>query len=297
MSVIDKSTQFIHLKDGRRLSYSEYGYIDGKPVFLFHGWVGSRMEGAYLKNQAIKHNIRLITPDRPGIGYSDLKKERSFLDWQDDLLELADGLRIDKFAVIGMSGGGPYAAAAAYKIPTDHLVATAIVCGQGKIDLDLEGMNPQNIQIHTIMKEKSLEEASQFLDNSMGQMYQSEEKTKQAVQRMRDFLPEPDRKILSENSFLEIFIADGIEGFRQGSLGPAIGGKLYTKPWGFNLKDIKAKVYLFHGEQDVNIPVQIGRKIAKSIPNCEATFYPDEGHMSLIANRFEEIIKNITILL
>ena len=129
MSDNGKFNQTIRLKDGRTLGYTDLGNSDAKPVFHFHGFLGSRLEAILLSEKDIENlNIRLIGIDRPGIGLSDFKKNRTLLDWPDDVVELTDALGIDKFIVEGISGGGPYAAACAYKIP-ELLHSCGIISG------------------------------------------------------------------------------------------------------------------------------------------------------------------------
>jgi len=116
--MITPSTEnLIHLSDGRKLGYAEYGTPAGKLIFYFHSHPGSRINGRFMDQIAKKIGVRIIAPDRPGCGLSDFKPERTFLDWPQDVLELADHLEIDKFAVLGASGGGPYAAVCANNIP------------------------------------------------------------------------------------------------------------------------------------------------------------------------------------
>ncbi len=67
------------------------------------------IEARVLAAQARKTDIRLIGIDRPGMGRSQFQKRRCLLDWPDDVMELADYLGIERFAVLGVSGGGPYA--------------------------------------------------------------------------------------------------------------------------------------------------------------------------------------------
>jgi pimeloyl-ACP methyl ester carboxylesterase len=74
--------------------------------------------------------VRLIAVDRPGYGMSDAKRGRTLLDWPDDVIELADALSLEKFAVMGVSGGGPYGLSCAFKIP-ERLTKTVIVGGMG----------------------------------------------------------------------------------------------------------------------------------------------------------------------
>ena len=101
-------TNYQSLADGRTLAYCEYGDPRGIPMFYAHGGSGSRMEGAVFNDAAAKYGFRLIATDRPGMGQSTLKLNRKFLDYPHDILELADHLGLDKFGVLGWSGGGPH---------------------------------------------------------------------------------------------------------------------------------------------------------------------------------------------
>ena len=110
-------TDNVRLPDGRDLCYTCHGPADGEPVFLFHGEPGSRMfmPDADAPGRA---GVLLITMDRPGYGRSTAQGGRTLLDWPDDVAFLADRLGIDRFSVLGISGGGPHALACAYRIPT-----------------------------------------------------------------------------------------------------------------------------------------------------------------------------------
>jgi pimeloyl-ACP methyl ester carboxylesterase len=123
----------IQLHDGRTLGYAEYGSSHGKTIFYFHGHPGSRFEARFLAEQTVQYGVRLIGVDRPGMGLSSFKRGRRILDWPDDAAELADSLQIEHFAVVGFSGGGPYALACAHKIP-QRLTACGIISGVGHIN-------------------------------------------------------------------------------------------------------------------------------------------------------------------
>ena len=107
---------FVVLKNNRKLCYLECGDPKGFPLFFFHGWPGSRLQGRNFDSIGKKNGIRIIATDRPGFGQSDYYDERTLLDWADDIEALADHLKIKKFSILGNSGGGPYAAACAFKI-------------------------------------------------------------------------------------------------------------------------------------------------------------------------------------
>jgi pimeloyl-ACP methyl ester carboxylesterase len=139
----NKEDQVLELKDGRKLGYAEYGDLNGKPMFHFHGHPGSRLEARLFGEKPKEHGVHIISVERPGIGLSDFLHKRTLLDWPDDIIELADHLGLDKFVVEGMSGGGPYAVACAYKIP-ERLTCCGIIAGMGLINWSRKGMMLSN---------------------------------------------------------------------------------------------------------------------------------------------------------
>ena len=66
-----------------------------------------------------------------------------------------------------------------------------------------------------------------------------------------------------------------------------------VKPWGFDPQSINAHVGLWHGGEDADAPVAMGRWIAAALPNCQAHFLPDEGHISLIIKNAEMILTSL----
>ena len=107
----------VTLRDRRRLGFAEFGDQQGRPLFYFHGFPGSRLEARLADRISRDLHVRFIAIDRPGYGLSSFKAGRSFLDLADDVCDLADTLEIGRFSILGVSGGGPYAAACARKIP------------------------------------------------------------------------------------------------------------------------------------------------------------------------------------
>jgi len=285
----DRTNQQIKLKDGRMLGYAEYGAPEGKPVFYFHGFPSSRLDWSLFDadDSATELNARIIAVDRPGTGISEFKREREILDWPDDVIELADALQVDRFAILGISGGGPYAAVCAFKL-SGRLTATAIVCGMGPSEAPgaQEGMSWSNMGVG-----KSPEERRQTL---MGLAHLTKETPDQLVSMMKQPtvpFPEPDRVILDQPGVAEMFINTGFgEAFRSGIDGVDQDAALYAGPWGFQLKDITSEVHLWHGEPDINVLVSVGRYVADAIPNCNATFLKDEGHFSIARNHIREIL-------
>jgi pimeloyl-ACP methyl ester carboxylesterase len=115
-TAIPRLDRTIELADGRTLAFSEWGVPDGKPLVFLHGVPGSRLMCPDL-DATEAAGVRLITIDRPGYGRSDLQPDRTRLNWVEDYLQLIDHLELDTCPVVGMSGGGPYALACAYRSP------------------------------------------------------------------------------------------------------------------------------------------------------------------------------------
>ena len=276
----------ITLSDRRRLSFAEFGERKGKPVFYFHGFPGSRLEAKLADDISRESKIRFIGIDRPGYGLSDFKPERRIIDWANDVTELADALGIDRFSILGVSGGGPYAAAYACKIP-DRLDAVGIICGMGPVDISdlIRGMPWLYRQGLRLAGHSP--GITTFLYSFSALVFRF------YPERMLSILSGkaagPDKIALKNKELIQVLCASFREAFRNSLRGPATDVVLYSRPWGFSLKTIKIAVHLWHGEKDRIVPPEMGRYMARSIPNCHATFYPDECHFSIILNRIREI--------
>jgi pimeloyl-ACP methyl ester carboxylesterase len=108
-------------------------------------------------------------------------------------------------------------------------------------------------------------------------------------------LPEPDRRALSSPDLRAALIASSTEALRSGVQGAAADGLLYARPWDFDLRKIRVPIHLWHGEQDVILPVLMGRFLAANIPNCKARFCPEDGHFSLPFNKTREILQVVAV--
>jgi len=276
----------IILTDRRRLSFAEFGDLQGRPVFYFHGFPGSRLEAKLAEKISLDTHVRFIGIDRPGYGLSSVKPARTFIDWAGDVAELADALGINRFSILGVSGGGPYAAACACKIP-DRLDAVGIICGMGPVDVaglmrDMPWMNCQGLRLagHFPKTVTALYSFASFFFRNYPERILSILSGKVAG---------PDKIALKNNELIKVLSASFREAFRNSLLWPATDLVLYSRPWGFSLDDIRIKVHLWHGEMDKVVPPAMGHYLANTIPDCRATFYPDEGHFSIILNRLHEI--------
>ena len=116
--------KFVQLKNGGELAFVEYGSAIGTPVLFCHGWPSSRTMAQLTDAAAGELSVKIISPDRPGIRDSSFQSNRRLIDWPDVVEQLADYLGFDRFRVLAISGGAPYAYATAWKIP-DRVCAVA----------------------------------------------------------------------------------------------------------------------------------------------------------------------------
>jgi pimeloyl-ACP methyl ester carboxylesterase len=286
--VNDKSRIF-KLKDGRTLGYIEYGDPKGKPLFFFHGWPGSRFSGKETNDAAKKLGVRIISTDRPGIGLSDFQNNRTLLDWPDDVIQLADHLKIKRFSVVGVSGGGPYSAVCAYKIP-ERIIKAGIVVGLAPVDVrgNLDGMALQGKLGWANYHRFPLLRMLAALGAAIEFRYLP------GFGALVAFPTKQDRLLYQEAIRNRAGEEVGVkEAFRQGIKGPSEELRIYTGDWGFNVKDIKAKVYLWYGAKDQCAPLNMGKYYNSQITGSKLFIDSDGGHLARY--KFEEkILKKLT---
>jgi len=277
----------IHLRDGRALGYAEFGDPAGKPVFFFHGFPGSRLQRYPDDALAIASGARIITIDRPGLGLSSFQRGRKLLDWPGDVVELAYALGIDRFAAIGLSGGGPYLLACAYKIP-GRLTSATVVSGLGPLEPPgvTRGMNlPGRIVLGAARS------APWWLIRfALGPaVWKVQRDPAGASKRLPRSLPQADKDVFARPDVQAMDREDLIEAYRNGVDGVSWEAKVLAHPWGFRLEDIHMKIYLWQGEADRTVPVPMAKYMARTLPECEARFIAGEGHM-LMFNYWREIL-------
>ena len=280
----------VRLPGGRLLAYHEYGGADGAPIFYFHGSPSSSLEWDLFAGEELVNslNIRVIVPDRPGLGRSEFQSGRRIGDWPADVVALADQLALARFAVLGYSGGGPYAAACALKIP-ERLTRVGIVSGTAPFDEPglSSGIDPNSLRFMQLARTKP--RLSRQTLRLMGLMARFA--PRQIVKGAMATLPAPDQEMLTRPEFQDRFIAMIREALHAGPRGAQWDTALMLGPWDFRLRDVRSTVCLWHGELDRNAPPAMGRYLAAAIPNCQSCFYSCDGHLSLISKHLEEILK------
>jgi pimeloyl-ACP methyl ester carboxylesterase len=283
------SENLLRLPDGRNLGYAEFGSAGGRPVIYMHGLPASRLEARIAEGAARRLDIRLISPDRPGIGYSDFQPGRTLADWPEDVLQLADALDLERFSVLGVSGGGPYAIACACRIP-QRIRAVGLVGALGPVSLpELGGAMklPARFSFQLARQYPSL--ADLLYARLAGRILWRWPLLALLLLRAS----QPDQPVLGNPAVADILRLSIGEAFRQGGRGAVQELTLLGGNWDVDPGRITCPVFLWHGEEDRTVPVAMGRYLAAMIPRCRARFLPAEGHFSLPIGHMEEILSTI----
>lgn len=280
------------LRDGRRLAVLVVGKNDGVPIFHFHGNGSSRLELftiPSLPSLAEHLGVRLICPDRPGIGGSDAKPGYHLMDWPDDVMEVADQLGIDRFAVEGLSGGAPFALSCASKMP-HRLTACGLISPATGPFLQQAGSFPLRLAVWMLTHLPWLVRALFRL--SMLTRGSNAASIEKRLVRAGARLGPADQRVLADDGIRKAFAQATTESLRQARDAATQDGIVYSRPWGFQVEAIKGPhVFLWQGEQDRVMPTAAARLLVQALPQCTATFYPQDGHLSTFVNHAPEIWK------
>ena len=284
-----RADQTIRLADGRVLGYAEYGPAAGPPLFVFHGLPGSRLAVPELWPTE-PGAVRVIAPDRPGMGMSTFQPGRRLTDWAGDVGQLADALGIGRFLVAGFSGGGPHALAATHGLP-GRVIAAGVIAGAGPIsDREtrrvLTRANPANRLIFTLARSAPVL-LRPLIAHHARAVRRHPARVLDAAARARS-LPEADRQAMTDPRLRAQMTATAAEAFRQSVRGAVHEAHICAQPWGFDPAAVKPGVLLWHGDQDTNAPVGMARQLAAQITSSRLTIYPGEGHL-IVPRHWDEI--------
>jgi pimeloyl-ACP methyl ester carboxylesterase len=271
-------TIFVPMADGRRLAVRVSGNPAGHPVIYLHGTPG----GPFPRGRVLYElGVRLISFDRPGYGGSDRMASRLVADAAADVLAIANYLDIERFAVIGRSGGGPHALACAAMLP-DQVTRAAVlvsIAPQEAEGLDwFAGMADSNI--------REFAAAADAPESLIVELAQTAAKIKadpmRHVATLGPAMPEADRRVVADTGIRALLARNFAEALRHSAAGWIDDALAFCSPWGFNLSDIRVPVLLWHGEDDVFSPASHARWMADQIPTAELLVRPDAAHFGAL---------------
>jgi pimeloyl-ACP methyl ester carboxylesterase len=270
----------IRTRDGRTLAYAEWGDPGGAPLFSLHGTPGCRLNRPQEEHKLRDAGIRLITYDRPGYGASDRRAGRTVADCEEDVEALADALGIERFPVVGGSGGGPHALAVGARLARR---VTRVRCSVSPAPYGAEGldwfgdMDPGNV--------KEFGWALEGEDVLVRELEREAAEVQERVARdptllLEGFdLAEPDRATLADPRVQEVVRESTAEMFANGIYGWVDDDLAFARPWGFDLDEITVPVEVRYGAADVLAPAAHGAWLAAHIPGAVANVETDRGHL------------------
>jgi pimeloyl-ACP methyl ester carboxylesterase len=277
----------VALSDGRTLGFDDFGDPDGTPVLFFHGFGSSRVVRHPDDDIATELGARVIAIDRPGIGLSTRKPNRRLTGFSSDVTELLDILDIERCAILGWSGGGPYALACGWRSPERFSVLGLI-----SSPAPISGVSSDNGYIwrrHRVMS-RAANHAPWIVALAMwnfarAQKTDPEKQLDGAIAGMVD----ADREILGDPALRRVMIANADEMYRQGNGGIYDEALCMARPWGFPIEGVSVPVRIWHGGKDQAVPVGMGKFIERTVPDAVATYYRQEGH-HFVYDRWREIL-------
>jgi pimeloyl-ACP methyl ester carboxylesterase len=273
--------RIIRLDDGRALAFAEFGHPDGPPVMCFHGVPGSRFVSLVGAPEAV--GVRMIVPDRPGVGRSDPLPGRSIADWASDVRELADHLDLDRFAILGISGGGPYATACGAALP-ERVSAIGFACPSGPY-YELGGWADDVVQLLRVGDEAAAV-ATMRAHCSAG--FDSFADPERSIASWAAQVPRPDAAALRDPAVIAMGVAILGE-VRRGGLDSYVEECLVlARPWPFRLEDVEAPAQLLYGDLDPSHTAEVARYYTTRLPRCSVRVCPGEGHWVFLQRQHVE---------
>lgn len=277
----DENDHRLRLGNGRTIGYRRYGVAGGAAVVALHGTPGSRVKYAAMAATATALGLELIAPDRWGYGLSETAPRPSLAGYAEDVRSLADHLGLDRFALFGVSGGGPYAAATAALLGP-RITALALVGPVGPIAGVAERPALDAFHVFCFMGLARVPGAMRAVFSTFRMLLAVAPDHAMAIAMSRS--PSCDREKLLVPD-LRARLADTFQtGLSGGAAGPAIDLRLFSQPWGVPLADIVAPTRLWLGTADRSVPQSAALALAREIPAAETTLLDGEGHFWIMQN-------------
>jgi pimeloyl-ACP methyl ester carboxylesterase len=269
--------------DGRTLAYATWGDPQGFPILSMHGTTGCRFNRWPNEELYTELGIFQVTHDRAGYGRSDRHRGRNVADEAADVAALADELGLDRFGVVGGSGGGPHALACATLLP-DRVVRAVCIVGVAPLGPDgleqddwLAGMDPENVKEFdwALAGEEVLTRELEAEHTRMEERVAVDPTT-----ILGDFeLSESDRAELARPELIQVIREATFEEAVNGVGGWVDDDLAFLRPWGFDVATIAVPVLIRYGLTDVLVPPTHGEWLAANVPGCTVQVEDDAGHL------------------
>jgi len=268
----------VRVRSGRKLGIAEFGTPDGQPIIWFHGTPGARRQiPEEARKLADARGLRIVGIDRPGVGLSTPHLYHDIFDFVPDLEMVVDQLGIERFAAIALSGGAPYAMAAAAGLP-GRVPAVGILGGVvPSVGPDAPpggwvGFATRFRSVMPLIRHPSgvfLTAAVRLL-KPLGP---------QALQLYARVTPPGDREVLLRPDVSEMFLDDLTDNGGRSMRALVADGILFTRDWGFAPHEIDAPIWWWHGDADNIVPLAHAEWFVPRLKHATLFIRPEESHL------------------
>lgn len=262
----------------RRLGYAEFGDPDGRLVLWFHGTPGGRRQIPPAGRRAADElGLRVVCVARPGVGGSSPHHYHRIREWARDIEVVADHFGADRFAVVGLSGGGPYALACGHDLP-DRVVGVGVlggVCPTRGVDAVPGGPVALAARFRLALQWMRVPFGA-FLWGVTRPLIPASHLVYRGFSRA---MPVGDQAVLSDPGIEAMFIDDLLTSSNRGFGAIAHDVALFGRHWGFHVADIQVPVRWWHGDADSLVPLSHAELTVPKIPDAELYLRHDESHL------------------
>lgn len=270
------------LPDGRRLGFCEYGDPGGCTIVALHGTPGSRYKFAVADEEGLRLGLRIVSPDRWGYGLSDAPRGRPMLaDYACDIESLLDALGVDRFGVVGVSGGGPYAAALASALTT-RVAGLALVAPVAPLDHATRRRGVSLLHRFAFRALPRVPGGVPFVFSYFRGVLAISPSL--AMRTMAARAGRPDRQLLAEPKIAGDLVRAFKAGLARGVRGPSIDMACFSRDWGLDLAGVESRSRMWLGTLDRNVPLAAARKLTGDVPGLDVIEIENAGHFWITRN-------------
>jgi pimeloyl-ACP methyl ester carboxylesterase len=279
--------------EGRTLAALTDGPADGLPLVFHSGTPGGLVAFRPMTEAAAALGLRTVLYSRPGYGASSRYPGRLVADAAADVTAVLDHLGAGSFVTAGWSGGGPHALACAALLPGRCLAAASMAGaapygGQG---LDWLGdMGPENVQEFAAAAdgEAALTSLLELAADELRDITAAK-----LITGLGGLASEADQAVAS-GEFADYLAASFRAGLTSGIAGWLDDDLAFVRDWGFALAGGGGvPIAIWQGGQDRMVPFAHGAWLASQLPGASVHLLPGEGHLTLAATAFGEILAEL----
>lgn len=247
--------------DGRRVTYATYGDSDGRPVVALHGMPGSRAFGLFLDEPAAARGVRVLVPDRPGVGGTPPVEGWRVADAAGFVEGFLDAVDVDAAGVLGFSAGGPFALACADRLP-ERVAGAALVASPASPGAGVERATGPRVM--------GLLARNLPVGLSAAARVQAALLARQDADALVDLFSESvdaDEPVTDDATVGDVLALDAALALANGHRALASENAALGTDWGVDPRTVGATVDVFHGTDDANVPPAAADHYERVLPD------------------------------